>query len=387
MMQKENRVAGNSVAYGAAEQSTPLVRPTTTSFPALFLSDESYRKLKVLIDQNVQKPFLDTGSLSSYEETRIKLNAIIQTIGEAVGHSGEVEHIKPVQELADAILKYYESGRKEADRPEAVCVDISLLTNEILKRYLKSKSSILIFHPISENGAEYEHGHASAAILADGWLVDPALQNEAIHYSHIVLDRHADGYKPFYTRLKEKYSAVSGNPLFSNCVFVEFSQIKSDSELQAFYLLENAVRMKAPANGTQEENDAFYLQRDAAFIEAYKLDPGDYYAAIKAGDAYRHAEDTESARQAYVSAAANNTNLYLANAMAALGLSNLESPSATNDLLFANRLIHTAIEMAKKEGLHPAFAYRYLFEIAKRLGNEKEAEEAKALFDKLMEGR
>ncbi|MFH1095052.1 MAG: hypothetical protein V1728_02440 [Candidatus Micrarchaeota archaeon] len=354
----------------------------------LAISDETYQKLKKIIDSNIEKPFVDTGTLSEYEETRLKLNAIIRTVGRALNKRDDISRIKTPQELADEILNYYEN--RSSARVDSVCVDISLLTSEIIKRYfenLKKDTSILIFHLVDKNGLEYVHGHASAAILVGGWLVDPALQGEALDLGRIVPDREANGYKQFYAKLKENYSSVPGNPIFSNCVFVEFSQAKTDSELEAFYLLENAVRMTAPTNGTPEEIDAFYLQRDAAFIGAYKVSPGDYYAAIRAGDAYKHAGDIESARRAYLSAAANNPNLYLANALAALGLSNLQSPSSENDLLIANHLIHTAIGRAKKEELAPAYAYLYLFEIARKLGDEKEAEEAKALFDKLIKGQ
>lgn len=372
-MLMQNGTAGFP-AYGTPLESQPQAPSIVQPNPNLAISEEIYQKLKRIIDSNIEKPFINTGKTIPHEETRLKLNAVIRTIGGALNAPVDVESIKTPQELADRIAGYYES--RGAARIDAVCVDISLLVNELIKRYLGADSSILIFHPVDKDGLEYAHGHATAAILFNGWLVDPALQNEAIHFDHIILDRQADGYKPFYAKLKEKYSSVEGGQLFSNCVFIEFSQVKSDSELQAFYLLENAARMKSPEHGTQEESDAFYLRRDAAFIEAYKLDPGNYYAAINAGDAYKHAGDTASARRAYLSAAAHNANLYLATSRCALSLSILESPPSTNDLSIAYKMIHNALDAAKKEGCNLPVVCLYQSEIARKLGYTEESREA-----------
>ncbi len=346
----------------------------------LGLSEETYQKLKRIIDSNVEKPFIDTGTVSEYEETRRKLNAIIKTLGRALNKLDDVERIKTPQELADEIVDHYEN--QGSARVDSVCADISLLTNEIIKRYMKSESSILIFHLVDKHGLEYVHGHASAAILVGGWLVDPALQGEAVDFGRIVLDREADGYKQFYAKLKEKYSSVPGDPLFSNCVFIEFSQARSDSELRAFYLFENASRMKGPANGTQEENSAFDLQHDAAFIEAYKVNPGDYDAAINAGDAYTHAMDIESARRAYLSAAANNPNLYLANATSAGRLIGFGTQTTEEDVRIAYKLIKMALQIAGKEGLVSSILEYYHYVIADKIGYGDEAGEAEKLYQK-----
>lgn len=361
-------------AYGAPAENQPQAPQAAPPNPILSISNETYQKLRRIIDSNIEKPFINTGKTIEYDQTRRKLNAIIRTVGGALNAPVDVKSIKTPQELADRIAGYYEgSGAAKVD---AVCADVSLLTNELIKRYLVADSSILIFHLVDKTGLEYEHGHTTAAIAVKGWLVDPALQTEAIKFDHIVLDRNEEGYAEFYAELKKKYSPDSGSSIFLNGVFVEFSRAKSGSELQAFCLVENLVRMKGPEHGTPEEIRAFDLQQNAAFIEAYKLDPGNYYAAINAGDAYKDAGDIISARRAYLSAAANNQNLYLANTVTAWRLFNLGADATPDDLNLAYKLIHIALDAAKKEGLDLKFAYLYQSKIAEKLGYNEEAKEA-----------
>ncbi|MFH1094692.1 MAG: hypothetical protein V1728_00565, partial [Candidatus Micrarchaeota archaeon] len=127
---------------------------------------------------------------------------------------------------------------------------------------------------------------------------------------------------------------------------------------------------------------AFDLQHDAAFIEAYKVNPGDYDAAINAGDAYTHAMDIESARRAYLSAAANNPNLYLANATSAGRLIGFGTQTTEEDVRIAYKLIKMALQIAGKEGLVSSILEYYHYVIADKIGYGDEAGEAEELYQK-----
>jgi hypothetical protein len=385
LMQKGN---ADSPVYGTPVESQLPAQQMTQPNPILSISDETYQKLKRVIDSNIEKPFINRGKPIPYEETRLKLNAIIRMVGEALNSPVDVESVRTPQELADGIASYYES--RGAAKVDAVCADVSLLTNEIIKRYMGADSSILIFHLVDKDGAEYVHGHTTAAISVKGWLVDPALQSEAIPFDHIVLDRNEKDYGKFYDELKKKYSPDSGSSIFLNCVFVEFSQAKSDSELKAFYLMEKAARLneKLKKPGTSEdEKRQMQDEENRCVLEAYSLAPGNYYAAISAGDIYKTAGDIASARRAYLSAAANNANLYLANSLPAWKIFNLQNPSSAEDLAVSYKMIHTALDAAKKEGRDLTFAYLYQSKIADKLGYTEEAEDAYQRYEKCSEGR
>lgn len=341
-------------------------REVKVTAPDLTLSEETYHGLSALIGERMQK----ASARYKQNSPRIQLlgDAIISVCRELATPQTAIDGIKTSEELASAMLDYQQRRDKgeNVQPPTANCVEYSLLVNELLKRE-QHESSILSIHAIDQDGNEMK-GHATAAVVADGWLIDPALKGEAIKINGITLDKNNPTYASFSKKMNGRYLNELKDSAHPESIptALEFVADRSESEIKSFYLLEEGAR--------REGNNGSY------FIEARELNPKNFYASYLAGKAYGNNEEEAAA---YRDCATLNPDLYLANDYAARGLNALGSRTGSKEVL------EEAYSYSKKAAdIEPGFVFAQYrcISIGVELGKQDEYEQrAQKVYDSLPE--
>jgi tetratricopeptide (TPR) repeat protein len=272
-------------------------------------------------------------------------NAITRVLRESVAVQDGVEKILAPEELATAVLDYSKGKAKEM--PLANCIGISLLTNELL-RQSGYNSSIINIHAIDKDGEE-RNGHVTAAVVADGWLIDPALLPQAKKVNNITFDKNNENYPKFAKDmegiyLKELEAKVKEN---DKPIMLEYHQDKEENELKSLYLLDNGIRLRAQGNEVEGKRE---------IIEASRLNPKSFYASFLAGNIMKN-DNQDAAVAAYRQCASLNPDSYLANYYAAgelLNIANLtDSPNLMKEAYTYSK---KAIEM-QPDAILPAWRH------------------------------
>jgi len=295
-------------------------------------------------------------------------NAIIRVLRTNISLQDDVNNILPPQELASAMLAYKEDNSK--GKPPANCIGVSLLTNELL--HLSGyESSIITLHAINKYGEEH-NGHATAAVVADGWLIDPALLVEPKKISKITFDKKDKGYTKFAKDMEKIYLTELGNGKDDNQkpVMLEFHEDREENEIKALYLLENGTRIKK--HGKESEGNA-------EILEASRINPKNFYAIYSAISIYKSkAEISEKERNEidalYSQMSKTESDLYIANYYAAQTLFNVQNESGTKPFLeSAYGHAKKATEAFERDGNKFYFGYLWLNITAKTLELKEEA--------------
>lgn len=331
----------------------------TTAAPFLSLNNDTQLQLKSYVGEILQKQGKEQEGKAYVQRVGA---AIISFFHNNVQGVNEVGRIKAPQELANEMIAYNEG--KSKTMPTAKCVDISLLTNEMLKLY-GFESAVLSLHAIDEFGDE-QKGHATSAVAEGGWMVDPALKNFAFQIKGFTIDKENKNYNGFSTRMNSEYLSElqkltdAEHPLHN----IEFHLDKKENELQAMFLVENGSIMR---------NKGDYGGAAKLFKQAYELNSHNFYAARYYASSIRNSNPAEAARL-YKECADYNPSLYLANYFATVGLSNISVKDEKGET-------HPFMEDAHKYGLESVkrggdyFYPNYqMNRIAKFLNRDEEAE-------------
>ena len=319
----------------------------------IHLSEQTAKVLLALVNEDMR----NHESAEKYQPRIQRLgNAIIRVMKENVALQNDVEKIATPEELATAMLSYKDGKTK--DKLEANCIGVSLLTNELL-RLSGFESSVINIHAINKYGEQMD-GHATAAVVVDGWLIDPALQIQTKKISKITLDKKDKNYQKFARGMEGIYLVELGNDK-ERPVALEFSEDKEDNALKSLYLLENGIRL-LKQDKVDEGNDAIR--------EAANLNPKNFYASFKVASSYRETDPTEAERL-FKQCADLNPGLYLANYYAAEGLASMDKDKEAYDYAktaatmqpdkyFAQfKFIRVAFELDKKEEYQEAARRMY----------------------------
>ena len=275
--------------------------PAEIKAPDLRLGDKTQVRFTSLINAEITKM---GGAAEKMPKAQLIGNAIIDIFGKAVEGRADVTVIKTPGQLAMEILDYRE-GKTDV-KPTAKCVDISLLVNELMKME-SYDSAIINIHPIDRDGVELQHdGHTTAAVVADGWLIDPAILSETKRIQGMTMDKGSKTYANFNSKMMNLYGSSIGNP-----EGIEFHLDSSDKELEALFLLETGV--------IKPKNSEEYIGYVKA---AHEANPDNFYANIQLGD-YYSGRNRKEALKYYKQAVKVQPQLYLANYGAAAGLYNI----------------------------------------------------------------
>jgi len=322
----------------------------------IHLNEETAKNLLALVNEDMRKR---EGSEKYKPRIQRLGSSIIRVLRENIDLQNEVQQILTPEELARGMLAFQKGETQE--KPQANCIGISLLTNELLGLY-GFDSSVISIHAISKYG-EQADGHATAAVVADGWLIDPALLIAPKKISDIVLDKDSQKYAKFSGEMEGIYLPELGKnkPDETKPVALEYAEDKTDNELKSLFLLENGVKLWR--QGKEAEGNESILQ-------AAKLNPKSFYASYKAGVIAK--ERGGDAKTLFKGCSDLNQNMYLAGYYAALGLHSLAIETESKDLLAE------AYSYSKRAfDMHPDYffvAYQHI-RIADELGNRTESHE------------
>ena len=332
----------------------------------IHLSEQTAKVLLALVNEDMR----NHESAEKYQPRIQRLgNAIIRVMKENVALQNDVEKIATPEELATAMLSYKDGKTK--DKLEANCIGVSLLTNELL-RLSGFESSIINIHAINKYGEQMD-GHATAAVVVDGWLIDPALQIQTKKISKITLDKKDKNYQKFARGMEGIYLVELGNDK-ERPVALEFSEDKQDNELRSLYLLENGIKLRT--HGKTEDGNS-------SIVEAAKLNPKNFYASSIAANLLPE-DKIDATLKTYRQCADLNPGLYLANVYAAIGISNLARSTDSMQLMDeAYGYSKKALDM-QPDAVLPALRHVIIASYLKK--NDESEPLAQKFYDSLPEG-
>ncbi|MFH1306678.1 MAG: hypothetical protein ABIH83_03435 [Candidatus Micrarchaeota archaeon] len=316
------------------------------------------------------------------------LDVVMKVIFSLSEYKGNSNYVKTPEQFAVDMLNWKAMGKEAHEIPEGNCVDYALLVNEILKG-LGFDSSIIGIIPLDKYGTR-ETGHTTAAVVVEGYIIDPAAFSEPKKVEKIVITRGKKRYNEFQFDIMKIYSGY-----FKDAVGFEFSEYKNEDELKSLYYYENAIRKK--------KHSPEYKKNAKMAVE---LQPSNIYAADLAGFMYKvmgddakDEKDKEKAEEMYKKSTEiyrrmleSNPESYLAILYAVNGFYNIyinekrllgEKPKKFMEILYekyAKKACRMYFDMVKSSKTDISnyekrpLPEEWIFLLGERIGKKKDAE-------------
>lgn len=327
--EKQNPFLGLAMADGIAHVDKRIAPPPIPAYGKkeddqgefLSVKEETMAQLTLIIRGYTAK---ERQNETKGQITKRRLDGVVLALRSNVNLDEKPAKALTPQELAEAIIK---AKNGEAPPPPATCFELSFLANEVLKsENYGYDSSVISIHRIDEKGLRISSGHATAAVVANGWLVDPAQFSTAKKVDDFVIEKGKEGYTETHDKIFNLYSpAIPAS-------FYEFTIAKGQNQLEA---------------------DFYYIrgQREGNFEDtkrAYASDPHNLFAACDIGTALRHEGKGQEALNAYENGLAGKENLYYANFFVGNQITQIQS---TDDREVASGLtlyVERGVELIKE---------------------------------------
>ncbi|MFH1306868.1 MAG: hypothetical protein ABIH83_04420 [Candidatus Micrarchaeota archaeon] len=331
------------------------------------LNKDAYNEIEILIFQEAGIDMSDW--ISGKADKKGLLDATIRVLLKMSKYEKDTKYIKTPQQFANQMLEWVDGGKEEYDMPRGNCVDYALLANEILGG-LKFVSSIIKIMPVNEYGGK-DDGHATAAIVADNYIIDPAAFGKHQEVERIMLNVRDAEYEKFHGEMIDKYKEY-----FPDAEMFEFQNCKTENEIKSVFYLENGVRK--PLTSRMQAED---------ILRANELDDANIYAAELAGFMYKvmgdEAKTDEKKKEMckksfeiYLKMIESNPDSYLANIYATRGFYNIYIKEKSVFPIEAKKFLEGVYEKYAKKAFRmndSKFSEDWIYTIAGILGKTEDA--------------